>query len=81
MDNLIVLNIAEYDTCFTRLTDISRCFIPENRTEEQIGDVFTTRYHGSKIFGSQQTVVLQIPGCKYGRKDEKIDMEDFPVHG
>lgn len=32
--NLIVLNIAEYDTCFTRLTDISRYFIPENRTEE-----------------------------------------------
>ena len=34
MGNLIVLNIAEYDTRFTRLTDISHCFIPENGTEE-----------------------------------------------
>ena len=49
--------------------------------KNRIGDVLGQGYHGSKISGSQQTVVLQIPGCKYGRKDEKIDVEDFPVHG
>ena len=33
-----------------------------------------SRCHGSKICGSQQTVVLG------DKKDEKIDMHDFPLH-
>ena len=33
-----------------------------------------SRCHGSKISGSQQTVVLA------DKKNEKIDMYDFPVH-
>jgi len=40
--------------------------------------VVTSHRHGdSKISGSQQTVVLQIWQEK---KNEKIDMYDFPVH-
>ena len=41
-------------------------------------EVVTSRCHGSKISGSQQTVVLQIRQKKKTKK--KNDMYDFPVH-
>ena len=61
---------------FSGLTDISRSFIPENRRYLKNREEKSVLHGGSKISGSQQTVVSQI----YGRKDEKIDMHDFPVH-
>ena len=61
---------------FSGPTDISRSFIPENRRYlKNRGETFVL-HGGSRISGSQQTVVSQI----YGRRDEKIDMHDFPVH-
>ena len=38
-------------------------------------EVVTSRCHGSKMSGSQLTVVLQI-----WQRKKKIDMYDFPVH-
>ena len=37
------------------------------------GEVFTSRCHGYKISGPQQTANM-------AKKKEKIDMYDFPVH-
>ena len=37
-----------------------------------------SRYHGSKISGSQQTVVLQI--WQKNKNNGENDMFDFPVH-
>lgn len=61
---------------FFGLTDMSRSFIPENRRYLKNREEKSVLHGGSKISGSQQTVVSQI----YGRRDEKIDMHDFPVH-
>lgn len=58
---------------FFRLTDISRCFIPENRIYLKKREEKSVLHVGSTIYGSQQTVVSQI----YDRRDKKIDMHDF----
>ena len=41
------------------------------------GQVVTSCYHGSKISGYQQTVVLQV--CQK-KRNKKNDVDDFPVH-
>ena len=61
---------------FSGQTDISRSFIPESRRYLKNREEKFVHHGSSKISGSQQTVVSQI----YGRRDEKIDMHDFPVH-
>ena len=45
---------------FVRLTDISRSFIPENRRHLKNRAEKSVRHVGSKISGSEQTVVSQI---------------------
>ena len=56
---------------FVRLTDISRSFIPENRRH------LKNRAYVTLV---AKFLVLNKPWFrKYGRKDEKIDMHDFPV--
>ena len=49
-------------------TDISLSFIPENCRHLKNREEKSVRHVGSKISGSQQTVVSQI----YGRRDEKL---------
>ena len=61
---------------FSGQTDISRSFTPENRRYLKNREEKFVLHGGSTISGSQQTVVSQI----HGRRDEKIDMHDFPAH-